>query len=151
MRLDLCVQRFLHGSDSTLGELFIASTFFCFTCEDEFRSEKVPGETRIPEGEYEVKLRTVDSPMNQRYAKRFDFHAGMMWLQDVPNFSNVYIHVGNTDDDTSGCLLVGLGAETCLGGGAVLQSVAAYKRLYPIVVEAIRAGQKVFLTIRDKA
>ena len=59
MRLE--VQRFSSGDDSTLGLLFDVSggdrEFLCFTLEDEKRDIKVKGETRIPAGKYEIKLR----------------------------------------------------------------------------------------------
>jgi hypothetical protein len=32
---------------------------------------------------------------------------GMLHLQDVPNFTYILIHAGNTDEHTSGCLIVG--------------------------------------------
>lgn len=150
MALDLTLVRFLHGSDSTLGELFVADDFFCFVCEDERRAVKVEGETRIPAGRYQILLREEWSPMNRRYAARFGFHCGMLWLQDVPGFEWVYIHVGNTDDDTAGCLLTGFAAGTCDGGGQVMRSVEAYSELYPVLVEAIQSGVDVFIIVRDE-
>ena len=64
-------------------------------------------ETCIPEGEYEIKLRTVGG-FNERYTKKYPtMHRGMLWLQDVPGFEYILIHQGNTDEHTSGCLIVG--------------------------------------------
>ena len=149
MRLDLVLNRFLHGDDSTLGELYIGAEFFCFTCEDEAREIKVVGETRVPAGEYEIELRTESSPMNRRYAERFDFHRGMLWLRDVPDFSYVYLHVGNDDDDTHGCPLVGMAAGVAKGGGYVMRSVEAYTQLYPVILDALNSGSRVFINIID--
>ena len=58
-----------------------------------------------------------------------------MTIQDVPEFEWVYIHVGNKDDDTDGCLLVGDGqSSNVIERGQVSSSVAAYKRLEKVLV-----------------
>ena len=109
--MKLEVLRYKSADDFTLGALFElkedgSREFMCYTLEDEHRDEKVMSETRIPAGEYEIKLRTVGG-FNDKYSRRFkDIHKGMLWLQDVPNFKWVLIHCGNTDEHTAGCLLV---------------------------------------------
>ena len=53
--MKLEVIRFNKGKDSTNGLLFDVTNerkFLCYTLEDESRTEKVRGETCIPEGEY---------------------------------------------------------------------------------------------------
>jgi len=105
MRLKL--QRYSDNGESTLGLFYIDNQFKCYTLEDGFRKEKVPGETRIPSGVYEVTLRT-EGGMHERYLKKFPgFHKGMIWLRNVSNFEYVLIHIGNSSDDTNGCILVG--------------------------------------------
>jgi len=104
-----------------------------FTLEDKVRDVKVAGVTAIPAGIYDLKLRT-EGGMTKRYAEKFpDMHRGMIWLQDVPDFTFVYIHIGNYPRDTDGCILVGTGH----GHEAVWNSTVAYKRIYPLIVEAI--------------
>ena len=67
-------------------------------------------ENRIPAGIYDVRLRKIGG-FDGRYKKKFaGFHRGMLHIQDVPNFKYVLIHIGNTDKNTAGCLLVGAGA-----------------------------------------
>src|SRR3990167_1478377 len=103
----LKLERFYSTNDATLGSLSINGQFECYTLEDEYREKKIHSETRIPQGTYQIKLQN-DGTMTLKYAKKFpDTHKGMLWLQDVPNFSTIYIHIGNTDDDSSGCILVG--------------------------------------------
>ena len=71
--MKLEVLRISSERDSTSGILFDTTNdkkFLCYTLEDEKRDEKVMGETRIPEGTYEIKLRTVGG-FHQKYTKRF--------------------------------------------------------------------------------
>lgn len=147
--MKLKVERFNRGSDSTLGMLSIDGVFHSFTCEDEERHKKVTNETAIPKGTYEIKLRD-EGGMTKRYANTFPkLHKGMLWLQDVPGFEWVYIHIGNTDDHTSGCILVGYSAslDTLNGGGTIGRSAQAYENLYKKAVAAIESGEPVNITI----
>ena len=144
------VIRYSSGKEATLGLMFIDGKFACYTLEDEFRTEKVYGETRIPAGTYEVKLRTVGG-FNERYKAKFpDIHKGMLWLQDVPNFQYILIHIGNDDDDTAGCILVGnTSEENITKKGFIGKSTPAYKRIYPLIAEAIEAGVEVTIEVVD--
>jgi hypothetical protein len=138
--MKVVVDRFLSDAETTISNVTVDGSFVCFGLEDEHREKKVPKETRIPAGKYDVRL-LLEGDHHKRYSTRFsDIHQGMLHLQDVPNFTGILIHVGNTDKDTSGCLIVGSQAVTEPKKLAVTQSVAAYRRLYQIVVAAAKAG-----------
>lgn len=149
MTMELKVERFTSNKYETVGRFFLNGKHACYTLEDEHRDIKVMGETRIPSGRYEIKLRTVGGHHN-RYAQKYSFHRGMLHLQNVPGFEYILIHVGNTDKDTMGCLLVGSAFTTHLGRYTVTNSVAAYKLIYPPIAEALIKGEKVWITIEDK-
>ena len=136
MKLEL--KRFSSQSDTTLGLLFADGAFECFTLEDEYRSQKVKGETRIPAGTYKVEKREVLSGLTEKYRKKypwFDFH---FMLQDVPDFQYVYIHIGNDDDHTDGCLLVSdiVKSNRFDENNNLSSSGPAFKRLYQKMSEA---------------
>nr|MCP3686901.1 hypothetical protein [Gammaproteobacteria bacterium] len=95
---------------------------------------------------YEIKLRDAGG-MNERYKARFPGHKGMLHLQDVPNFEWVYIHIGNHEDQTSGCILVGEGASSTM---TVSRSTEAYNRVYAKCLEAFNGGNKVYILISDE-
>jgi len=146
------VLRINSQSDYSLGVMFTVAfrgsatqiRHLCYTLEDESRIKKVAGETRIPANTYELKLRT-EGPLNNRYRVRFnDIHEGMIWLQGVPNFKWIYLHCGNDDDDTDGCILVG----SYLRLNKVLNSRSTYRAIYPEMVRNIKAGQT-FLEVVD--
>lgn len=137
--MKITVSRFVSDKDATLSHVHVDDKFVCFGLEDEFRADKVPGETRIPAGCYAIKLKTFGG-FHGRYARKFPFlHRGMLQVCDVPDFTDILIHIGNTDDDTAGCLLVGLGCTTA-GGISISSSSMAYQKLYQIVVDAAIAG-----------
>ena len=152
MRVTL--QRFSGGDDSTLGMIFVDCQFQCYTIEDEFRTVKVWGETRIPFGEYEIKFRT-EGGFNDKYSKKdwgiADFHKGMLQITEVPGFDYILIHIGNDDDDTAGCLCVGNTANNNRHkAGFIGDSTSAYKDLYPILRDALLAGEQVFISVQDE-
>ena len=136
MKLEL--KRFSGQSDTTLGLMFVDGEFECFTLEDEYRAEKIKGETRIPAGTYKVEKREVISGLTEKYRKKypwFDFH---FMLQDVPDFQYVYIHIGNDDDHTDGCLLVGdsVKSNRFNEDNNLTSSGPAFKRLYQKMSDA---------------
>lgn len=139
LRLD----RIKSDDDSTLGVLYINGEAFCFVIEDEKREFKVRGETRIPAGTYHVKKRKVLSDMTKKYRKRFDFFDYHFELQNVPDFKFVYIHIGNTDDHTEGCLLVNYKADMQKLNGE--RSAVCFEELYKKMSQA----DQVSITITD--
>jgi hypothetical protein len=143
MNIGLC--RFADLDESTIGALYIDDRFCCFTLEDQAQPIKIAAETRIPRGVYPIKLRT-EGQLHAKYAGKFPEHRGMLWLQGVPEFEWVYIHVGNTDDHTAGCVLVG---DTAFADGRLGESQAAYRRLYGQVCNALLAGEPVEISVED--
>ena len=142
MKLEL--YRFSSQNESTLGILYLVNNetnqkdFLCFTLEDEKRSVKVYGETRIPKGTYKIKYRK-EGGYHNKYTKRFpSIHRGMLEIRDVPNFTHILLHCGNTDDDTDGCLLVGnVVSQNITKDGFLGQSTDCYKRIYPILADIL--------------
>ena len=153
--MELEVLRFSSQDDSTNGILFDVTggerKFLCYTLEDEYRKDKVAGETRIPAGTYRITLRTTGG-FHGRYVKKYgQMHKGMLWVRDVPNFEYILIHTGNTDEHTAGCLLLGDSQQANFGSsnGMVGSSVNAYKRVYPAIAKALEEGESVSITYVD--
>lgn len=143
--MKLFVDRFTNNGDTTIGKLSIDNIFECFTLEDEPRTEKVYGETRIPAGTYEITLRK-EGTFHDRYKERFKtFHVGMLWVRNVPGFEYILIHCGNTDEDTAGCLLVGEQYKDW----ALVNSTGAYEHMYKQVAAALLTGEKVTIQYQD--
>lgn len=157
MNLDFILQRFSDNRDSTLGILLKKSStgkplFQAYTLEDEFREDKVMKETRVPAMKYEIILQTQVTPKTLQYRKRYTWFKHHLMLKDVPNFTGVYIHIGNTDEDTEACILCGDNADNNqIGPGSISNSTASFKRFYDEVLPFLEVkGNKVFIDIRDE-
>lgn len=104
------------GENATLGTMYAADNAgirqICYTLEDIHNVPKVPGRTRIPEGQYHLKRRTYGG-----WAKRFQNmgYPGSIEIYPVEDFTDVLVHYGNTDENTEGCILLGLGTHMCYG------------------------------------
>ena len=138
--MQLTVKRQPSRPTCTHGDLFIDGAFQCHTLEDVVREKpgvpvaqwKVPGKTAIPAGTYKV---VID--MSTRFQKM------MLHVLDVPGFDGVRIHSGNTDQDTEGCLLLGM----LRTDDAVQQSKTAVAAVEQIVGSALAGGESVTISI----
>ena len=147
--MKLQVVRTQFGKDATNGLLFIDGVFECYTLEDQYQAVKVMHETCIPEGTYDIQFRKTGG-FHARYDKKYkNAHYGMLHLQDVPNFTYILIHAGNTSDDSSGCILTTTtqtdldSAKAGFGG----QSQLAYKRMYDKVAKVLLQNKPVEIEI----
>ena len=138
MKID--VHRFTSDGDATLSLVLLDGAFICFGLEDEYRAKKVMAETRIPAGMYRLRVRTYGE-LTKLYAARFpDLHKGMLEIVNVPGFTDILIHCGNTDADTAGCLLVGMAVTAYPLNLSLAGSALAYRALYQRVIDEAQKG-----------
>lgn len=121
----------------TIGRLFVDGKYFCDTLEDRCRDldkeEKVMHETAIPAGVYEVIVNVS-----------VKFKRKLPLLLNVPYFTGIRIHRGNTDKDTSGCILVGENKQP----GRVINSTGYELRLTELIEIAMLSGEKITIQVR---
>ncbi len=166
--MNFLLQRFSDNRDSTLGLLFEKRddgkgpklVFQNYTLEDEYRAEKVASETRIPAGFYELKIskiydkdkKEIVSPLTERYRTKYPWFKNHIEVTGIKNFSSVYCHIGNNDDQTAGCLLFGDNADNnMIGPGSISNSTASFKRWYDKVYDHLESGKKAFIEVRDES
>ena len=143
--MKLQVVRHQFGTDATNGMLFINGIFECYTLEDQYQAVKVMHETCIPEGEYAIEFRKTGG-FHAKYTERYkNAHYGMLHVQNVPNFTYILIHTGNTDEHTSGCLIVGESQQDLdvSKDGFIGSSAVAYKKMYRKVAGELLQGKPV--------
>ena len=113
---------------ATRGVLLLNGTLIAVTLEDVLRDTKVQGETAIKSGKYDVIVN--HSPR---------FNQIMPLLLDVPQFTGVRIHKGNTPRDTDGCIIVA-NQYDYLSLNTVTQSKPAYDRLMQVIGQCTTRG-----------
>lgn len=121
----------------TIGKLYVDGQYFCDTLEDKVRNlsreKKVPGQTAIPSGEYEVIVNV--SPRFKRKLPR---------LLNVPGFEGILIHRGNSPEDTAGCILVGENKQP----GRVINSTGYELKLTDMLERAMEKNDKITIEIK---
>jgi hypothetical protein len=132
--MELLLERRLLGPEVTIGQLFVDGWFECFTLEDTVRDIKIAGQTAIPTGKYEIIINNSKK-----------FKKDLIQLLDVPGFTGIRIHAGNTATDTEGCILVGKVRALNM----ILESNAALNNLQPKVQAALNSNEKVWITIKE--
>ncbi len=153
--MELHLERKYRKDTYTIGNLYVNGEWLCNTLEDKDRKlyqgmseelimqQKVYGETAIPYGRYEITLK-VQSPRykdKKQYAKCQGY---VPRLLNVPCFSGILIHIGNSNADTSGCILVGLNTIK----GKVMDSTKTFWKLYEILSK-VPKGEKIYINITD--
>jgi hypothetical protein len=141
--MKLSLKRRFKGESYTIGSLYIDGVYFSDTIEDKDRGlrqdmslakileTKVMHKTAIPTGAYSVIVNM--SPAKKRMLPR---------LLDVPGFSGILIHRGNTEDDSSGCILVGENKVE----GKVINSTQYENRLVEILTGAQNRTEEIEIT-----
>lgn len=153
--MKLLLQRIYTSSNYTIGRLYADNIYICDTIEDvdrgldcnmplaKLQQLKIANVTAIPSGTYNI-LMNVISPKYSKSNYYMNICNGKVpRLDNVPAYSGVLIHCGNTAADSSGCILVGENKVK----GQVINSRKTFERLYKLLKEAYNKGEKITLTI----
>ncbi len=100
-KITIQIKRFALKETYTIGKLYVDGVYICDTIEDKVRvlnsaKDKVYGFTAIPPGEYRADV---------AFSNKFRYN--VVRLFGVPYFEGIYIHKGNTEKDSLGCIIVG--------------------------------------------
>lgn len=152
--MELNLKRKYKDPKYTIGDLYINDKLFCNTIEDtdrglkdsmtltDIKAKKVYGQTAIPTGTYEIDMNTVSPKFkNRSWAKPYG--GKLPRLIEVKGFDGVLIHVGNTAEDSLGCILVGKNTAK----GKVKESTAIFNQLMTLLLKAHLKGETINLII----
>lgn len=120
------VKRLWKKQGYTIGKMYVDGEYVADTLEDTDRGLrqdmlksdivrlKIPAETAIPSGEYDVDLDVVSPRFGKMPFYKEVCGGKLPRLKDVPGFEGVLIHVGSNALHTEGCIL--LGKNQIVGG-----------------------------------
>lgn len=141
--MEILVERKWKKPNYTIGVLSIDGERFCETLEDadrnlnssmtveQIKAIKKPNETAIPTGTYKITLDAFSPRFGNKSFYKKVCGGKLPRILNIKGFDGVLIHCGNTNLDTSGCILVGKNLEV----GKVLKSQETFKKLYKILKE----------------
>ena len=154
--MNLKLRRRFKGPNYTIGSFYINDEYFCDTIEDTDRGlddnmseaiikgKKIYGKTAIPTGTYKITLNVISpkySDFNKyKWAKQCE--GRIPRLINVKGFDGVLIHVGNTEQDSLGCIIVGENKVK----GKVINSTNTFTKLYSKLKECVNK-EDITLTI----
>tara|TARA_R110002126_G_scaffold75248_4_gene187554 strand:+ start:103 stop:507 length:405 start_codon:yes stop_codon:yes gene_type:complete len=127
--INLLLIRDTFSEKSTIGELFLNGERICDTLENPWLDNQ-RNISCIPEGEYKVRLR-----LPRESATRDYIH---LLVKEVPNRDWILFHKGNTSQDTSGCILVGLGSQQDFVSNSTLAMELLIKEIINLGAENIK-------------
>lgn len=130
---------------STAGELWRVNDLekLCATLE---RGAHNPDHVRISAGQYEIRRKSIgeshfDTTLGHLLG---DKYKGILWLPDVPGRSNIECHPANFFSELKGCIALGSRSLFTAKQWMVIESRDTYRRVYPIISDAIDAGETFF-------
>ena len=131
--MDLELNRNEFFDDRTIGSFYIDGEWCYYTLEDKDRKleddgVKIPKETAIPRGRYQV---IID--LSNRFQRM------MPHILDVPQFTGIRIHILNTPVETEGCIGIGLQYEVRTHN--ILKSKLAFDDFFPRLEQGLKEGE----------
>lgn len=154
--MELLIDRKWKKQSYTISNLYINGEWFCNCLEDAdrgldnsmsedmIRTLKKPSITAIPRGTYEITLDVVSPKYSKIQFYKDVCNGKVPRLKNVKGFDGILIHAGNTDKDSSGCLLVGQNKVK----GQVVNSKETFKQLYKLLQDGKSRGEKIVIKIK---
>lgn len=155
--MEVRVRRIALKDTYTIGKMYIDGKYVCDVLEDKVRDinkngvfdngeTKIANRTAIPYGTYEITMDVKSTKFSdfEQYPWAKEYDGYLPRLTNVPLFVGVLLHVGNSDVDSSGCLLVGENKVV----GKVINSTITFRRLMnEYLLPAKQRGEKIYITI----
>lgn len=154
--MEIFVKRIAKKADYTIGKVYINGIYLCDSIEDkdrglkqsmslsEIRNVKIPKQTAIPSGNYEVTLNVKSPTFSQKQFYKNYCDGRVPRLLNVPGFDGILMHCGSTQNSSAGCIILGYNTVV----GRVTNSETAFKIFYSNLKVASDKGERITITIK---
>lgn len=157
MAREIKLQRIFSDNETTIGYMVDLTDMSLqgYTCEDQRQVQKIMKETRIWAGRYKLVLNKVVTDKTKEYQKKFPWFKYHIMVENVKDFAGIYIHIGNNEKNTDGCILLGdtlhnLSIPAIAKGNPLTESTDAFERFYKKYFPILESGKEVYITIIDE-
>lgn len=146
--MEIQLKRIARKETYTIGKLYINGMYFSDTIEDcdrlYFGKPKVKGETAIPCGRYEITQNVFSNRFGNKTFYKNLCGGFLPRLLNVPLFDGVLLHCGNSANDSSGCIIIGMNKVV----GKVIDSQKTYTKLMKdYLLPAKNRNERIYITI----
>lgn len=129
----LTLDRRENRDDGVFGELLDQSQNFLMVTLEHSYKDNLP---KIPDGQYECKrgmhaLKSFFDAEGKQIKPSFETFE----IENVPNRTNILFHVGNYEEDSEGCVLLGsaIGWKSEKKGKMIMASGVAFKKFMQLL------------------
>lgn len=149
--MKVLIKRIFNNQKYCISHVYVDGVYVCDAIEDTdrgwhngmsdayIRNNKVYAKSAIPVGTYDITLNIVSPKFNQKeYYHKF-CGGKLPRVLNVPGFDGILWHRGRTEKDSAGCLILGYNTIK----GQVTNSQQAFEKLYKILQEANKNGEKI--------
>ena len=149
--MKVLIKRIFNNQKYCISHVYVDNVYVCDAIEDTdrgwhnkmsdayIRNNKVYAKSAIPIGEYDITLNVISPKFQQKsYYKKF-CNGKLPRVLNVPGFDGILWHRGATERDSAGCLILGYNTIK----GQVTNSQQAFEKLYKILSEANKKGEKI--------
>lgn len=150
--MTIVIKRTYNCKTYCISHIYINNEYICDAIEDvdrmlddsmtlsEIQSKKVYAQTAIPTGTYRLTLNVVSPKFSKKtYYKNF-CGGKLPRVLNVKGFDGILWHRGSSEKDSAGCLILGYNKVK----GQVINSQQAFEKLYKILDEANKKGEKLY-------
>jgi hypothetical protein len=143
----LYLNRFHANENVTIGILEMDNNKNSyFTLEPSLFDKPNQKSKLIPENIYTIDFKKELTPLTVKYRKKYDFFKWHLQILNIPNRDNIYLHIGNFEKDTDGCILLNKTLNS-FSLNRAFDSLEAYKDFYLKCKNILESGKLLAIEI----
>lgn len=149
--MEILIKRIYNCEDYCISHVYIDGSYICDAIEDtdrgldnsmselEILKKKIKDKTAIPTGEYNILMNVISPKFSKKEYYKKLCNGKVPRFESVKGFMGVLFHIGNTEKDSSGCIILGQNKVK----GKVINSRMCFENFYNKLKVAYKIGEKI--------